>query len=67
MYTKFITHVYDVTLNTSMHQDCVISIAPPTGHRNFDKHPIYMTFTRFFLHIIHYNVNMFEKSPALNT
>ena len=32
MYTKFITHVYDVALNTSMHQYCVIYIAPPTGH-----------------------------------
>ena len=32
MYTKFITHVYDVTLNTSIHQYCVIYIAPPTGH-----------------------------------
>ena len=38
MYTKFITHVNDVALNTSMHQYCVISIAPPTGHRNSDKH-----------------------------
>ena len=34
MYTKFITQVYNVTLNTSMHQYCVISIAPPTGHKN---------------------------------
>ena len=33
MYIKFITHVYDVALYTSMHQYCV-SIAPPTGHRN---------------------------------
>ena len=52
MYTKFITHVNNVTLNTSMHQYCVISIAPPTGHRNSDKHPIYMTCIAFFLHII---------------
>ena len=49
MYTKFITHVYDVALNTSMHQYCVISIAPPPGHKNSDKHhPIYMTFIGFF-------------------
>ena len=32
MYTKFITHIYNVALNTCMHQYCVISIAPPTGH-----------------------------------
>ena len=32
-----------------MHQYCVILIAPPTGHRNSDKHhPIYMTFIDFF-------------------
>ena len=59
MYTKFITHVYDVALNTSMHQYCVISIAPPTGHRNSDKHPIYMTFKGFFLHIIHYKMTCY--------
>ena len=48
MNNKFITHVYDVALNTSMHQYCVILIAPPTGHRNSDKHhPIYMTFMGF--------------------
>ena len=39
IYTKFITHVYDVALNTSMHQCCVISIAPPTGHKNSDRQP----------------------------
>ena len=49
MYSKFITHVYDVTLNTSMHQYCVIFIAPPTGHRNSDKYPIYMTCIGFFI------------------
>ena len=48
MYTKFITQVYDVALNTSMHQYCVIFIAPPTGHRNSDKHPISMSFIVFF-------------------
>ena len=33
------------------------SIAPPTGHRESDKHhQIYMTFTASFLHIIHYNM-----------
>ena len=55
MYTLFITHVYD-SLNTSMHQYCVISIVPPTGHRNSDKHPIYLTFIAFFLHIMHYKM-----------
>ena len=30
MYTKFITHVYDVA-PPSMHQYCVISIVPPTA------------------------------------
>ena len=39
-------HVEGVTLNTSMHQHCVIAIAPPTGHRKSDKHHlINMTFT----------------------
>ena len=47
MYTKFITHVYDVTLNTPMRQYCVTSMAPSTGHRNSVKHPIYMTFMFF--------------------
>ena len=51
MCTKFIAHVNHVALNTSMHQYCVISIAPPTGHRKSDKHPT--TFVGFFLHIIH--------------
>ena len=49
IYTKFITHVDNVTLNTSMSQYCVISIAPPTGHGNSDKHhPIYMTIIVYF-------------------
>ena len=48
MYNKFMTHVYDVALNTSMHQYCIISKAPPTGHRNSHKHHIYMIFTVFF-------------------
>ena len=49
MYTKFITHVYDVNLNTSMHQCCVISIAPLTGQRNSVKHhPIYDINCLFF-------------------
>ena len=53
MYAKFITYVYNVALNTSMHQYCVISIAPPTGHRNSDKHhPIYMTCICYFLHMM---------------
>ena len=52
MYSKFITHVYDVTMNTSMHQYCVIFIAPPTGHRNSDKYPIYMTCIGFSYHIL---------------
>ena len=56
MYTKFITHVYVVALNTSMHQYCVISTVPSTGHRKSDKHPIYMTFIGSFLHIIHYKM-----------
>ena len=30
---KLLTHVEGVALNTSVHQYCVISIAPPTGHR----------------------------------
>ena len=55
MYNKFIIHVYDFVLDTSMHQYCVISIAPPTRHRNSDKHPIYMTFM-FLLPIIHYKM-----------
>ena len=46
IYTKFLRHVEGVTLNTSMHQYCVISIAPPAGHRKSEKHhPINMTFT----------------------
>ena len=56
MYTQFITQVYNVSLNTSMHQYCVISITPPTGHRNSDIHPIYMSFIGFFLHIIQYKM-----------
>ena len=52
MYTKFIIHVYNVVLNASMHQYCVI--APPIGHRNSDKHPVYMTFIPFI--IIHYKM-----------
>ena len=47
MYTLFIIHVHDFTLNTSTHPYYAISIAPPTGHRNSDKHPIYMIFIVF--------------------
>ena len=50
MYTKVITHVYDVTLNTSMHQYSV------GEHRKSNKHPISMTFIGFFLHNIHYKM-----------
>ena len=54
---KLPTHVEDVTLNTSIHQYCVISIVPTTGHRKSDKHHlIYMTFTAWFLDIIHYKM-----------
>ena len=34
IYTKLLTHVEGVAL--SVHQYCVISIAPPTGHRESD-------------------------------
>ena len=34
IYTTLVTHVEGVALNTSVHQYCVISIAPPTGHRS---------------------------------
>ena len=56
MFTNFITHVYHVALNTSVHQYChIISIAPPTGHRNSDKHhPIYMTSIVLFFFSISY-------------
>ena len=47
MYNKFIIQVYDVAQNTSVNQCCVVSKAPPTGHRNSDKHPIYDIY-RFF-------------------
>ena len=55
---KLLTHVEGVTLNTSMHQHCVISIASPTGHRKSDKHQlIYMTgFRLFSTHHQHYNM-----------
>ena len=54
---KFLRNVEGVTLNVSVHQSCVTSIAPPTGHRNSEKHnPIDMTFTACFPHIIHYSI-----------
>ena len=38
IFTKLFRNVEGVTLNISVHQNCVISIAPPTGHRKSDKH-----------------------------
>ena len=43
-------NVEGVTLNISLHQNCAISIAPPTGQRKSDKHhPTDMMFTTCFL------------------
>ena len=68
IYTKLITHVRGPALNTSMYQYCVISIAPPTGHRksasNDKLHPIHMKFTRCVLYIIDYNVTCWVISSA---
>ena len=41
--TKLLEHVEGVALNMSMHQYCVMSIVPPTGHRkSYKHHPIHM-------------------------
>ena len=65
IYSKVLAHVEGVALNTSLHQYCVFSIAPPSGHRKSDKHHlIYMTFTACFLHIIHYMMTCKVQASA---
>lgn len=57
IYTILLTHVEVVTSNTSLHQYCVRSIAPPTGNKKSHKHHLIdVTSTAGFLLIIHYNM-----------
>ena len=51
--TKSLRNVAGVALNISVHQNCVIFIVPPNGHRKSDKHHLIdMMFTACFLLIM---------------
>ena len=53
IWAKSLRNVEGGALHISVHQNCVISIAPPIGHRKSEKHrPIDMTLTACFLPIV---------------
>ena len=63
IYTKLITHVEGVALNTSMHQYCVISIAPPTEHRKSDFYQSVRLPTFTYMIQIHYAYVSYHMWP----